>query len=356
MEKQIVDLAKKLIAVPSVSGNIRQSEKVLRIAERELKGFKIRRFTKNKIPSLFVYTGKKATDTHKLILNLHLDVVPADKKQFNPKITGNRLFGRGSKDMKASAAVNILLFKELARDLPYPIALQIVTDEEIGGRCGTGYQLEKGINAEFALTGEYSGLMIDRKAKGILRIKLTARGKTSHAAYPWEGDNAVLSILKAIRKIHSIYPVPRKRGWKTTATLTDISTENVAHNKVPHHAEAIFDIRYVPRDEERIISLIEHKLPENVTMEILRFDNPVFTNEKDPFIKTLKSSIQIVTGEKAKKVNLHGSSDLRFYHAKGIPSAGFGPKGENQHADNEWVNIKSLMVQYEILKDFLLTV
>lgn len=355
MEDQIVSLAQKLISIPSVSSDRKQNEKVLKIIKRELKGFKFREFSKENVKSLLFYTGKKATGKHKLLLNAHLDVVPANPEQFVPKIKGNKLYGRGAYDMKSGAAVLIHTFKSLAKDLPYPLALQIVTDEEIGGRKGTKYQIEKGVTADFVITGENSNLQIDTQSKGVLRLAITAVGTSSHSAYPWLGDNAIIKLIKTIEKVHTIYPIPRKEVYKTTANLTKIDSTNTASNKVPDVARAEFDIRYVPKDDKTIEAKLKKLKSKNVTIEITRKDPPTYTDEKNPYVQKLIQSVKIITGRSPQTISKHGSSDIRFYTAQGIPAVALGPKGNGHHSDTEWVDIKSLKTYEEILKDFLLT-
>lgn len=355
MEKEILDLAQKLIEIPSVSSDRKQCEKVLKLVNRKLKKFNKREFSKNGVKSLLFYTGKKAAGNHKILLNAHLDVVPANVEQLKPKVKGGKLYGRGAFDMKAAASVMILVFKQLARDLPYDIALQIVTDEEIGGQNGTKYQADKGILADFVITGENSDLQIDNQSKGILRIKLTANGTSSHSAYPWLGDNAIVKLNKVIDAVLKRYPIPRKEVWRTTANLTKISTTNNAGNKVPDYAEAEFDIRYIHKDTKSIREKLKKAVGRGVHIEFLRFDPPTFTDPHNEYVQKLMKSIKVITGRNAKTIAKHGSSDIRFYNARGIPSVALGPKGGNHHAEEEWVDIKSLYTYSEILKDFLLT-
>ena len=60
------------------------------------------------------------------------------------------------------------VFRELAAWLPYPVALQLVTDEEVGGRDGTRHQLDHGVRGRFVIVGETSGLHIVNESKGML--------------------------------------------------------------------------------------------------------------------------------------------------------------------------------------------
>ena len=51
----------------------------------------------------------------------------------------------------------------------------------------------------------------------------------------------------------------------------------------------------------------------------------------------------------------HGASDGRFFSEKGIPVIMFKPICSESHVDNEWIDLKSLEVFYQILKDFVLS-
>jgi len=59
--------------------------------------------------------------------------------------------------MKVSALVQARVFRELAATLPYPVGLQLVTDEEVGARNGTLHQLHQGVTGGFVVIGEHTG-------------------------------------------------------------------------------------------------------------------------------------------------------------------------------------------------------
>ena len=77
--------------------------------------------------------------------------------------------------MKVSALVEAQVFRELASGLPYPLALQLVTDEEVGGRDGTLRQIGQGVSGEFVVIGEHSGLQIVTDSKGMITATLQRR-------------------------------------------------------------------------------------------------------------------------------------------------------------------------------------
>ena len=110
MLNNIVNLSKKLIAVPSTKENHKALHEVLKVCERELGVLQSKKFEKNSVPSLLFYNTPKIPQRFKVILNAHLDVVPAKNNQYKPILKGNKLYRRGSNDMKAAASVMILLF------------------------------------------------------------------------------------------------------------------------------------------------------------------------------------------------------------------------------------------------------
>src|SRR6266480_217175 len=186
--------AEKLIAIPSTADNAQGLWDVLDVAMMQLQGFAVEEFKSNGIPSMLVSNKNAKTREFKIILNAHLDVVPAREYQLLEK--EGRFYGRGVYDMKIAAAVIIFLFKELAKSVDYPLALQLVTDEELGGFCGTKYQVEQGVRGEFVLAGDISSLRIQNKSKGMLWLKIKTNGKSAHGAYPWEGENALGKLQK----------------------------------------------------------------------------------------------------------------------------------------------------------------
>jgi len=355
-------LAKKLIAIQSTENNKTGIEEIISLTENQLSGYRTRRFVSNGKPGLLIQNTNPETKHFKIILNTHLDVVPGQKNQFVPHISEGKLFGRGAYDMKAAAAVMIILFKELANTLSYPLGLQVLSDEELGGMDGTHYQITQGIRANFAIAGECgSNLRIVHEAKARLVVKLKAAGKSSHSAYPWDGDNAILRLMQALQNILQYYPYPKKEEYKTTVNVTHVDTKNyetseTAYNRTPAYCEALLDVRYVPDDKSIIVDKLKTLLSQNVTMEILHNTIPHQTDRTNSYIKLLQKTCEEVLNKKIELIQQHATSDIRHFSGVGNDGIEFGPVGAGQHQDNEWVDIKSLEDYYHILKNFLLTI
>src|SRR3989344_156937 len=263
---KIITLAKSLIAIPSVSNETNELNKIFDLIKEELKGFEFREFKSEDITSLFY--SNDLSKRQKLILNAHLDVVPGKKEQFVPVIKDNKIYGRGAYDMKSAAAVMIILFKELSPRVDYPLGLQLVTDEEIGGLKGTKFQIENCVDAEFVIAGENTNLKINNLSKGIIWLKLKTRGKAAHGAYPWFGENAIWKMNKALSAIEKIFPELTKEQWVSTINLSNIETSNKAFNKVPDECTASLDIRFIPEDGNKVIDKIKDRIKDFAELEI----------------------------------------------------------------------------------------
>jgi succinyl-diaminopimelate desuccinylase len=355
VQDEILELAKKLIVIPSTKDNPTELEEVLNLAEKELSTYKIEEFKQNNISSILVYNTVQRPKKFKVILNAHLDVVPAKDQDYQFIKKGSKMFGRGSIDMKAAAAVEILVFKELANQLNYPLGLQVVTDEETGGFNGTKYQIEQGVRADFIIAGEHTNFGINNKAKGIVWLKIKSTGKSGHAAYPWLGVNALIEMNKFLAKLYKVFPTPKKESWKTTINLAKIETSNETFNKIPDETTAWLDIRFIPENKTVLLKTIKSIMPKNFEMEILEQESEHIVNDSNPYVKQLRESTKKITGKTSPLIVKHGGSDVRHYTQVGNNGVTFGPIGLGLHSDEEWVDTKSLSDYYQILKTFLLS-
>src|SRR5215207_6890868 len=87
-----------------------------------------------------------------IVLHGHLDVVPGRREQFEPRIQGDRLYGRGAYDMKGGLAGMMCAVRDLAAQHEVRVHLVCVSDEEseeIEAR-GSDYLVERGYAGDFA--------------------------------------------------------------------------------------------------------------------------------------------------------------------------------------------------------------
>src|SRR3989339_44110 len=355
MSDNIVTLAKKFISIKSTSDNPQGLAEILGLALSNFKGYTIETFENNGIKSALIYVAGRRPKKFKVILNGHLDVIPGKEAQYTPRVIGKKLYGVGAMDMKANVACLIEVFKDVARTVNYPLGLQLVTDEEIGGFDGTKYQVRRGVRSDFVVAGEPTNFNIVHKSKGVLWLKIACRGRSAHGAYPWRGDNAIWRMNNFLHLMKKKYPPLTKEKWATTINLSRIETGNRTFNKIPDDCLVEFDIRFVPQDADKILRDIKKILPSGFRLEVVANEPAAYIDARDPYVKQLVGAISSVIKKDVCLRGAHGSSDVRHYSSVQCGGIEFGPIGGNIGADNEWVSIPSLDKYTQILKQFLLS-
>jgi succinyl-diaminopimelate desuccinylase len=352
----------ELLAVPSTSDRPAELHRALDyvLAFAGSEGCTVERFESGGKPSALVYRGPSRPDRFRVVLNAHLDVVPAAASQFRPYRDGARLYARGAQDMKVTGLVQARVFRELAASLPYPLGLQLVTDEEVGGRDGTLHQVQQGITSVFVIIGETSGLRVVTESKGIIRVTLHAEGRGAHGAYPWLGDNALLKLYRTVDKLLAVYPVPAEEAWRTTVSLASVATPNQARNQVPAQAQAWLDIRF-PASDARLYradaaaigAYLQGFCEPGVTAVVESADQP---HRADTSSAEVAALVRAARGEgfSGEFLRKHGSGDSRFYGERGVNSVAFGTGGGGQHGEGEYVDITTIEPYYRALRVFLL--
>lgn len=361
----IISIAKDLIAVESTHLNEPGLEEAIDLVESYLDNFQpdinFKTFRESNKPSLIAYNSKSLPQGgFKVLLNGHLDVVPASSSQFKLVINGDKLIGRGALDMKLGLAVLLDSFTRIAPKLSTPIGLQVVSDEEIGGKLGTKVQKQSGIRTEFFLTGESTSLQICDESKGVCHIRLKAQASSSHSAYQWEGRSLLDEALEVVQNLRKKYPLTTTKTSNTTVTVADISTDNKVFNKSPGLVEVNLDVRYKADDpnfsSRNSVKEFLKEIKGNFVEEIVELEpaHKVHEHVGVEYLEKLKESTQKITNLPAKTIKKPGASDARYYGTDSTAVA-FGLDGIGLHSDHEYATKKSLEQYSKIIDDFLIS-
>lgn len=353
MLNNILDLSQRLIAIRTDPDNILELNRALDLVKQQLREFGIEEFEHNSYRSILVYNSEVRPTKFKVILNGHLDVIPGKNHQYKPLIKDGKLFGVGSMDMKSNLSSIIFAFKEMASKVNYPLGLQIVTDEEIGGFNGTKFQIEQGVRTDFVIASEPTNLNIVNKAKGIIQLEIQFLGQTAHGAYPWKGLNALELCNDFINKIKQKFPNPNQEKWCSTINIAKIETSNDSFNKIPDDCNLKIEFRCTTEESKQIIPTVESLIPKNSVLKIVTNENALYTAEDNKYIEQIQASTLAVSGCKSITYGANGTSDSRHYTDVGSCGVEFGPIGGGIGEDLEWVNIKSLETYYHIICHFL---
>ena len=312
-------------------------------------------------PNILGWWGK--SDGPTLVLNGHLDVVPAgdpaswSHPPYEAVVEGDRVYGRGTSDMKSGIASMIGAVAALGAadiDIPGRICFQLVSDEESAGTHGTGFLARRGLlQGDGAIVAEPTSLMVGIGERGALWAKIRAFGKSAHGSVPRQGISAVEKIAKAVLRLHgkefgSGHPLFGKPALNVGTVR---GGEKV--NMVPDYAECEIDRRLVPGEtKEEVLRQIEIELaaikaedPEaNFDLEVIQFAEASEQPKDSPIVVAVARAVEDVIGGPAEYYVSPGSSDARFLrNDAGIPSVLFGPGiMALAHTVDEWADMGSV--------------
>ncbi len=290
-----------------------------------------------------------------VIFHGHVDVVPGRDDQFEPRVEGERLIGRGAYDMKGGLAAMMCATRDLAAQGEVRVHFLCVSDEEsdIVDETGSDCLIANGYTGDFAITGEPTDLDIGVQAKGVLAMRVTVSGSSAHGSTPWEGDNAVVKAVDVFKQIESL-PFARE-----SSDLFDRPSINLgriiggdALNRVPETCVIDVDVRYLPgQDPEEILRTVR-ELPD-VEASVVFQRRPINVERENPFVGLLADAAAAATSRPEHiSVGRHGTSDAVSFMNAGIPAVEFGPVGAGHHGPEEWVSIPSLAQHRRALVEF----
>lgn len=259
-----------------------------------------------------------------LIYNGHMDVVPPGNVEEwkNPPLSAfvkrKKIFGRGAADMKGGLAamlISLKILKKLEVELSGNLIIHAVSDEETGGKLGTGNSLKnhlESIKCDFIVIGEPTGLNPLGRAiivgeKGHLNLRVITNGISSHSMIPTMGKNAIdmmSEIIQNFNKVDEYLPdTPPPLSYEELKNLLSVVFQNtstfekilkeqkllqdilysltnftksftmieggIKENVIPDRCEAILDFRLLPsQTPEMIINALKRMITENLGYEI----------------------------------------------------------------------------------------
>lgn len=346
--QKYLDLLKELIrlrpvsadtdAVNRVTGRLRSflEDHGLHCTEEELNGRKI----------LFASTVPEKTPD--LLLCAHVDVVPAvSEKQFEPEVRDGWLFARGADDCLGNA---VCIAKALCEaDQNASVGAVFSADEETGGET-TKYMVQLGYKAKrmICILDHWDHDTICYAQKGILAVKLTARGKGGHASAPWLADNPVDRLIDGYVKFRSEWKNPDTAdSWHPTMAATVLQA-GMVHNQIPDTAEMMLNIRYVlPEEKEQILNRLRAT---GLDAELLESCPPVAVSREATEFHTLERAMADVFGRTPEYRRMNGATDARWFAELNLPIAIIGVEGGGVHGKEEKVRIASIGDYSEVLK------
>ena len=346
-------LAERLVAYDTSTGEGIQSAAEFVRGWLEARDIRVREARHRSLPVLVAEVG--AVEGPAVVFHAHVDVVPARPGQFEPRVEGDRLIGRGAYDMKGGLAAMMCAVADTAEQSAVRVVFMCVPDEEsedVVSRS-TDMLLAEGLRADFAITGEPTDLHIGIQAKGVLAITVELSGRAAHGSTPWLGDNAILKAYEAFRRMETL-PFTRESSElfeRPSINLARIHGGD-AFNKVPDSCVMDVDIRYLPTQDPGQILAELRGIPD-LEVKASFSHAPANVPPGNPYVVALREAVAGSTGRDVLSVGRDGASDAICFVEVGIPAVEFGPVGAGHHGPEEWVSLSSLARYREALRDFV---
>ena len=346
---------REICAIPSMDSQIGPVGERIAIEMRKL-GYDEVRFDK-----MGNILGRIGSGPKTIVYDSHIDTVGVGDPAgwgwdpFQGKIEDGVLFARGACDEKGSTP-GMIYGLAIARDLGLLDGWTAYyfgnMEEWCDGIAPNSFvDVDPGIRPNFVVIGEPTKMNVYRGHKGRLEMKITAKGKSAHAASNHLGDNAIYKLLPVIAGIRDLEPQLGDHPFlgHGKITVSDMQVKTPSINAVPDEAVIFIDRRMTfGETKEAVRAQVEALIPagfrDSVTLEELFYEEPSYTGfvfpvekyfpawaleEDHPLVEAGQQARREIGLPDAPSGKWNFSTNGIYWAGKAhIPSIGFGPGDE----------------------------
>jgi acetylornithine deacetylase len=316
-----------------------------------------------------------------LLVNGHIDVVPAGKPDlwtsppFEPRLDGDRLYGRGAGDMKGGFAMATLALDALLAVEPEAIAGSLtflsVIEEECTGN-GTLAAARAGVLADAVILPEPTGLGMLLAGVGILWLDVVLDGKSAHAESADRAVNPIdlaLTVVDALRRSEremNLEIEPSMRGvehpyninigmleagdWRSSVPANATLGLRIGHPTSWSTADAIARVGAAIHEIDDPW-LRAH--PPTLRPSGFRAKGYAMPGG-DPLARRLADAHRGAHGEAVAEVAMASTTDARLYiNDFDVPALCYGPVAHDIHGIDESVELSSIVAGARTLARFI---
>lgn len=294
-----------------------------------------------------------------LVFSGHLDTVPTGNipwqhDPFGGERVGNKLYGRGTTDMKGGVAAMVLAMEYLHRagvKLQGTLRFAGTVGEEVDCLGAKAVAARGQIDDATAMViSEPSSNRPFIAHKGALWLEVVTYGKTAHGSMPDQGVNAITAMARFIHELESYVFTYDHHPLLGSPTMNiGVIQGGVKTNVVADRCTLAIDIRTVPGQEHAQIKRELQKLLEHVCEPLgaqceIRVANDlpaVTTAEEHPFIALSRETLQELCGAEVPVSGVNYYTDASIYGPHlGVPILICGPgEATLAHQPDEWIAI-----------------
>ena len=372
---QLTSFLSKLVRTPSLSG---QEGPVAELLAAELRRVGVDNVRIDRVGNVIARIG--AGSGPLLLYDGHMDTVDvSDRNAWNldpwqGQVRNGRLYGIGSCDMKASLAAMVYGVKKLVEsgaNLAGDLALAFVVQEE---PCeGLALQVlveEEKLDPQWVVLGEPSNMHLSRGQRGRVEMRVATSGRSSHAAQPQDGENAIYAAMRLIFGVELLagnLAQDRFLG-AGSLTITQIESNAPSRNAVPDYCSFYIDRRLtLGENDTRALAEVQAVIMREglkATVEITNFEGQSYTGyqlrkqeyfppwalpAEHPLVQAAATSLRRTLGRRPEIGCWAFSTDGVYSMGQAhIPTIGFGPgREELAHTPNEHVELANLHLAAE---------
>lgn len=352
-----VSLTQTLIRAKSVNppGNEKSAAEIVAEVLKSHGDFKIEfnEFAENRSNLIATYGNY---DNISLILNGHLDVVPASGEwKYDPwggEIAEDKIYGRGSSDMLGGCAAVVAAACCIARkgwDANLGFMVILVGDEEDINRGMRHLLSTHELSADAVVVAEPTNMEICLGNRGYSSFTLETHGRPSHASRPWEGDNAIYKMARAIVKLQeyasNLSGVTDLFLGQATASVGMING-GIKLNTVPDYCYAELERRLLPGEKIEVIKKeIQDIAGDDCTVKDRSFLPASLIDRQNNLVLVCESLISDVLNKEPKTTVFSACTEAGLFSVNaGIPTLILGPGSIGRaHKEDEWSSVNDIV-------------
>jgi acetylornithine deacetylase/succinyl-diaminopimelate desuccinylase-like protein/gamma-glutamyl:cysteine ligase YbdK (ATP-grasp superfamily) len=377
---EIIDLAEQLIRIPSVTAcpeeRLDEVQRASGLVYDYLSdhGLTVRLFNQGKYPAvLATFPGVTSAP---VMLAGHFDVVPPepDDIQFEPRIEGDFLWGRGAADMKTVVATYLVWMKDaLRKGIPYPqISLLLVGNEENGegepigtphvlsllrDEAGDDYNLMPRLLIAGERTGEKGNELwgeICTQNRGVMRFDLIVHGQRLHTSTaPSQADmtdRLLTTRNDLMATLGSRLTLKSEDGWQSQLRMPfiQVGTPGI-YNVTPDYGVLGVELRPIPQDNLADIQaeLLNYCREHEIELKIHVKENGIVCSPANPYLMALINTVRKLSGVEPRIGYKLPATSARF--APDGQGVVWGQSGIGPHSKEERHFIPSILPYYQAL-------
>ena len=299
-----------------------------------------------------------------VVLNGHLDVVPAGDSEgweydpYGGTVEDDRLYGRGSTDMKAGIALSMLTlarFREPLRsgELDGSLVFHGAMGEETADP-GTRVLLEEGFDGDYGVVLEPTEFKVATSEKGLAWYEIDVEGEPTHASRPDQGSNAIVDGRRVVEALEAYDREVRERTDDLVGQAYATATQFVAGadgNKgvLPDRATVSLDRRFLPgesaEDLDAELDAVLSDVAAETGAEISWRRTTTYESAAVPvdchLAEVFREHSDAVAGASTEPWGTKASSDVRnLINDAGMEAIVWGPGSNDQaHTRDEYVEL-----------------